>query len=92
MFESNISLSSCQNNACFKEEYQLFIFQLFKGTFYYCKGPNVRLVKNKTQCLEGKRNIWVNQKYNFDSLGQVSIMFTYILTNLGRTDFPIFII
>ena len=50
------------------------MFQLFKGTFYYCKGPLVGLdVSNKTECInKGRAYRWVNQKYNFDDLGQVS--------------------
>ncbi|KAL4240739.1 Voltage-dependent T-type calcium channel subunit alpha-1G [Mactra antiquata] len=54
--------------------------QLFKGTFYYCKGPNVTHVKNKTQCLEQKRNDWINQKYNFDDLGQ-ALMALFVLAS-----------
>jgi fumarate reductase subunit C len=48
-------------------------FQLFKGKFYYCLGPTAIYVKNKTHCLSDHRNIWQNQKYNFDNLGQVCI-------------------
>ncbi|XP_053393144.1 voltage-dependent T-type calcium channel subunit alpha-1G-like isoform X2 [Mercenaria mercenaria] len=54
--------------------------QLFKGTFYYCKGPNVTDIKNKTQCLAQKRNVWINQKYNFDNLGQ-ALMALFVLAS-----------
>lgn len=49
-----------------------FFYQLFKGTFYYCKGPNVQHVINKSQCQADKQNVWTNHKYNFDNLGMVS--------------------
>lgn len=56
------------------------VLQLFKGTFYYCKGPTVRNIKNKTQCLmDDKKNVWINQKYNFDDLGQVFNIFFKLL-------------
>lgn len=46
--------------------------QLFKGTFYFCDGPDVRTIKNKTDCInKGPPYRWVNRKYNFDNLGQV---------------------
>uniref|UniRef100_A0A8W8MSY6 Voltage-dependent T-type calcium channel subunit alpha n=1 Tax=Magallana gigas TaxID=29159 RepID=A0A8W8MSY6_MAGGI len=55
--------------------------QLFKGTFYYCKGPTVRNIKNKTQCLmDNKKNVWINQKYNFDDLGQ-ALMALFVLAS-----------
>ncbi|XP_021366371.1 voltage-dependent T-type calcium channel subunit alpha-1I-like [Mizuhopecten yessoensis] len=54
--------------------------QLFKGSFYYCKGPNVHHVKNRTQCLKDQRNIWINQKYNFDNLGQ-ALMALFVLAS-----------
>ncbi|XP_023238303.1 voltage-dependent T-type calcium channel subunit alpha-1H-like [Centruroides sculpturatus] len=54
--------------------------QLFKGSFYYCEGPDVKDVKNKTQCLEDKRNEWINQKYNFDNLGQ-ALMSLFVLSS-----------
>ncbi|KAK3601868.1 hypothetical protein CHS0354_041799 [Potamilus streckersoni] len=54
--------------------------QLFKGTFYYCKGPNIRHVSNKTQCLADRRNVWINQKYNFDDLGQ-ALMALFVLAS-----------
>ncbi|XP_067118736.1 voltage-dependent T-type calcium channel subunit alpha-1H-like isoform X2 [Centruroides vittatus] len=54
--------------------------QLFKGSFYYCEGPDVKDIKNKTQCLEDKRNEWINQKYNFDNLGQ-ALMSLFVLSS-----------
>ena len=51
------------------------MFQLFKGTFYYCDGPDVSKIHNKTDCInEGPPYRWVNRKYNFDNLGQVSCL------------------
>lgn len=47
--------------------------QLFKGALFYCEGPDVRYVRNKTDCLSDPRNHWINRKYNFDNLGQVSV-------------------
>ena len=48
------------------------LFQLFKGTFYHCDGPDVHDIKNKTDCLnKGDPYRWINRKYNFDNLGQV---------------------
>ncbi|XP_060077738.1 voltage-dependent T-type calcium channel subunit alpha-1G-like [Ylistrum balloti] len=54
--------------------------QLFKGSFFYCKGPDIQHVKNKTQCLKDPRNIWINQKYNFDNLGQ-ALMALFVLAS-----------
>jgi len=50
------------------------VFQLFKGTFYFCDGSGADLsdVFNKTDCInKGPPYRWVNRKYNFDDLGQV---------------------
>ena len=57
-------------------------FQLFKGIFFYCEGPDAEIVKNKTQCLElsGNGNRWVNHKYNFDNLGQ-ALMSLFVLSS-----------
>ena len=59
-----------------------FLFQLFKGIFYYCDGPDAKLVQNKTQCLElsANGNRWVNHKYNFDNLGQ-ALMSLFVLSS-----------
>ncbi|XP_022091428.1 voltage-dependent T-type calcium channel subunit alpha-1I-like isoform X3 [Acanthaster planci] len=55
--------------------------QLFKGTFYYCTGPSVKNVMNKTHCLQAHpNNQWVNQQYNFDNLGQ-ALMALFVLAS-----------
>ncbi|KAL5018698.1 hypothetical protein ScPMuIL_004420 [Solemya velum] len=54
--------------------------QLFKGTFFHCKGPTGKTVRNKTECLEDPRNFWLNQKYNFDNLGQ-ALMALFVLAS-----------
>jgi len=57
-------------------------FQLFKGIFFYCEGPDSGIVKNKTQCqeLSANGNRWVNHKYNFDNLGQ-ALMSLFVLSS-----------
>lgn len=54
--------------------------QLFKGSFYYCEGPNIRSVRNKTDCEADPRNEWVNRAYNFDDLGQ-ALMALFVLSS-----------
>ncbi|KAF3426148.1 hypothetical protein E2986_05217 [Frieseomelitta varia] len=54
--------------------------QLFKGAFYYCEGPDIKNVRNKTDCLEDKRNVWLNRKYNFDDLGK-ALMSLFVLSS-----------
>ncbi|XP_076671262.1 ca[2+]-channel protein alpha[[1]] subunit T isoform X2 [Andrena cerasifolii] len=54
--------------------------QLFKGAFFYCDGPDVKNVRNKTDCLLDKRNIWLNRKYNFDDLGK-ALMSLFVLSS-----------
>ncbi|KAF8764836.1 Voltage-dependent T-type calcium channel like protein [Argiope bruennichi] len=54
--------------------------QLFKGSLYYCEGPDVRHVKNRTDCEADARNQWVNQRYNFDNLGQ-ALMSLFVLSS-----------
>ncbi|RUS89209.1 hypothetical protein EGW08_003019, partial [Elysia chlorotica] len=54
--------------------------QLFKGTFYYCKGPEVDHIKNRTMCEAVKGNEWINQKYNFDNLG-MALMALFVLAS-----------
>ncbi|XP_062714387.1 voltage-dependent T-type calcium channel subunit alpha-1G isoform X3 [Aedes albopictus] len=54
--------------------------QLFKGTFYYCEGENIKGVKNKTECLSIEGNVWVNRKYNFDDLGK-ALMSLFVLSS-----------
>ncbi|KAK7113083.1 hypothetical protein V1264_012439 [Littorina saxatilis] len=54
--------------------------QLFKGTFFYCKGPNVENVTNRTDCEADKKNLWINHKYNFDNLG-LALMALFVLAS-----------
>jgi hypothetical protein len=54
--------------------------QLFKGAFYYCEGPDIKNVRNKTDCLLDKRNLWLNRKYNFDDLGK-ALMSLFVLSS-----------
>uniref|UniRef100_A0A1I8G4E0 Ion_trans domain-containing protein n=1 Tax=Macrostomum lignano TaxID=282301 RepID=A0A1I8G4E0_9PLAT len=54
--------------------------QLFKGKFFYCKGPDLTGVTNKTNCLADKRNTWERHKYNFDNLGQ-ALMALFVLSS-----------
>ncbi|KAF7415260.1 hypothetical protein HZH68_003749 [Vespula germanica] len=54
--------------------------QLFKGAFYYCDGPDIKNVRNKTDCLADKRNVWLNRKYNFDDLGK-ALMSLFVLSS-----------
>jgi len=53
---------------------------LFKGAFYYCEGPDIKNVHNKTDCLADKRNMWLNRKYNFDDLGK-ALMSLFVLSS-----------
>ncbi|KAF6199055.1 hypothetical protein GE061_007080 [Apolygus lucorum] len=55
--------------------------QMFKGTFFYCDGPNIKNVKNKTDCFAAHpKNQWVNRKYNFDDLGK-ALMSLFVLSS-----------
>uniref|UniRef100_T1DC41 Voltage-dependent T-type calcium channel subunit alpha n=2 Tax=Entelegynae TaxID=74971 RepID=T1DC41_CUPSA len=54
--------------------------QLFKGSLYHCEGPDIRHVKNRTDCEADVRNQWVNQRYNFDNLGQ-ALMALFVLSS-----------
>ncbi|KAL9871929.1 ca[2+]-channel protein alpha[[1]] subunit T isoform 1-T4 [Glossina fuscipes fuscipes] len=54
--------------------------QLFKGTFFYCEGENIKHVHNKTDCLSIPGNAWVNRKYNFDDLGK-ALMSLFVLSS-----------
>jgi voltage-dependent calcium channel T type alpha-1G len=59
----------------------LLLGQLFKGSFFYCEGPNIRSVRNRTDCLAADpRNMWVNRAYNFDDLGQ-ALMALFVLSS-----------
>ena len=55
---------------------------MFKGVFYYCDGPDIikRKISNKFECLQYPENKWVNQKYNFDNLGQ-ALMSLFVLSS-----------
>ncbi|XP_016525808.1 voltage-dependent T-type calcium channel subunit alpha-1I-like isoform X2 [Poecilia formosa] len=53
--------------------------QLFKGKFYYCVGPDVKNVTNKTDCIRAGYR-WVHHKYNFDNLGQ-ALMSLFVLAS-----------
>ena len=57
-------------------------FQLFKGLFFYCDGPDIESqnVTNKAECLLYEENRWINQKYNFDNLGQ-ALMSLFVLSS-----------
>ncbi|KAG1673046.1 Voltage-dependent T-type calcium channel subunit alpha-1I [Nymphon striatum] len=54
--------------------------QLFKGSFFYCDGPDVEFIRNKTECLADPRNTWFNRRYNFDDLGQ-ALMALFVLSS-----------
>jgi len=49
--------------------------QLFKGMMYHCEGADISDVDTKIDCInKGLGYYWVNQKYNFDNLGQVILI------------------
>lgn len=48
--------------------------------FFHCEGPNIKHVRDKTECLADKKNTWVNQKYNFDDLGK-ALMSLFVLSS-----------
>ncbi|XP_037808576.1 voltage-dependent T-type calcium channel subunit alpha-1G isoform X5 [Lucilia sericata] len=54
--------------------------QLFKGTFYFCEGENIKNVRNMSDCLSIPGNAWVNRKYNFDDLGK-ALMSLFVLSS-----------
>ncbi|XP_021945092.2 voltage-dependent T-type calcium channel subunit alpha-1G isoform X3 [Folsomia candida] len=57
--------------------------QLFKGKFFYCFGSveSVRNVTNRWDCKSNDpQNKWINQKYNFDDLGQ-ALMSLFVLAS-----------
>ncbi|XP_041474173.1 voltage-dependent T-type calcium channel subunit alpha-1I-like isoform X5 [Lytechinus variegatus] len=60
--------------------------QLFKGQFYYCSGPNVRNIKNRTQCEANSENEWINQQYNFDNLAQALVALFVLASKDGWVD------
>ncbi|XP_037834582.1 voltage-dependent T-type calcium channel subunit alpha-1I isoform X3 [Kryptolebias marmoratus] len=53
--------------------------QLFKGKFFYCLGPDVKNITNKSDCLLATYK-WVHHKYNFDNLGQ-ALMSLFVLAS-----------
>ncbi|XP_064419425.1 voltage-dependent T-type calcium channel subunit alpha-1I isoform X1 [Latimeria chalumnae] len=53
--------------------------QLFKGKFFFCLGPNVRNVTNRSDCLAANYK-WIHHKYNFDNLGQ-ALMSLFVLAS-----------
>ncbi|XP_054728206.1 uncharacterized protein LOC129237458 [Anastrepha obliqua] len=53
--------------------------QLFKGTFFYCEGENLKGVLTKTDCLT-RGYEWKNRKYNFDNLGK-ALMSLFVLSS-----------
>uniref|UniRef100_A0A3B3RH03 Calcium voltage-gated channel subunit alpha1 I n=1 Tax=Paramormyrops kingsleyae TaxID=1676925 RepID=A0A3B3RH03_9TELE len=53
--------------------------QLFKGKFFYCLGPDVKNITNKSDCLLVNYK-WVHHKYNFDNLGQ-ALMSLFVLAS-----------
>ena len=59
-----------------------YYFQLFKGLFFYCDGPDViaQNISNKAECLQYEDNRWINQKYNFDNLGG-ALMSLFVLSS-----------
>ncbi|XP_030381070.1 voltage-dependent T-type calcium channel subunit alpha-1G [Scaptodrosophila lebanonensis] len=54
--------------------------QLFKGTFYYCEGENIKNVRNREECRKIPGNVWTNRKYNFDDLGK-ALMSLFVLSS-----------
>lgn len=63
-----------------KLSYVYSLLQLFKGTFFYCEGENLKNVTTKDDCLAIPGNIWLNRKYNFDDLGQ-ALMSLFVLSS-----------
>ncbi|XP_072167756.1 voltage-dependent T-type calcium channel subunit alpha-1H-like [Diadema setosum] len=60
--------------------------QLFKGQFFYCTGPNVRHIRNRTQCESDSENQWINQQYNFDNLAQALVALFVLASRDGWVD------
>ena len=55
---------------------------MFKGVFFHCAGPDIanQIIKTKEDCLKYPQNRWLNQKYNFDNLGQ-ALMSLFVLSS-----------
>ena len=65
----------------------LRLHQLLKGSLYYCDGPNIRDVRNRTDCLTtDPMNKWVNHIYNFDDLGQAILTLFVFSSKDGWVD------
>jgi len=57
---------------------------------YHCEGLDVSDVVNKTDCHnKGPGYYWVNQKYNFDNLGQAKIALLFSVLTHSKTQFSI---
>lgn len=58
-----------------------FIFATI-GKFYYCNGEPANLINvtTRAECEANEENEWVNQKYNFDNLGQ-ALMALFVLSS-----------
>ncbi|XP_023037062.1 uncharacterized protein LOC6652900 isoform X1 [Drosophila willistoni] len=54
--------------------------QLFKGTFFYCEGENIKNVRTAAECRSIPGNVWTNRKYNFDDLGK-ALMSLFVLSS-----------
>lgn len=57
-----------------------YLLQLFKGSFYYCSGDDLKNVTTKADCLANPKNTWENRKYNFDDLGN-ALMSLFVLSS-----------
>ena len=70
---------------------KFYFFQLFKGIFFYCDGPQLQRlqIKNKDDCLthSGSGHKWVNHKYNFDNLGKDIYIPSTIKTQINDLPF-----
>lgn len=69
---------------CGKEEFEqkrwaFLIYHVLCSFLDDPDGPKLMNVTNKTDCLADPHNTWINRKYNFDNLGQVSARFQPVL-------------
>jgi len=53
--------------------HRYYLSQLFKGKFYHCEGGDTKNITNKSECRDAKYK-WIRRKYNFDNLGQVTVI------------------
>jgi voltage-dependent calcium channel T type alpha-1G len=60
----------------------IHISYIHSGKFFYCAGPaeSIRNVTTRWDCIQDERNAWINQKYNFDDLGQ-ALMALFVLSS-----------